>query len=37
MEYLDKIKLVVVVVFTALSGWLGMLAVPVILLSLIHI
>jgi len=32
MEYLDKIKLVVVVVFTALSGWLGMLAVPVILL-----
>ena len=32
MEYLDKIKLVVVVAFTALSGWLGMLAAPVILL-----
>lgn len=35
MEYLDKIKMVVVVAFTALSGWLGMLAVPVILLFIL--
>ena len=35
MEYLDKIKLVVVMAFTALSGWLGMLAVPVVLLFIL--
>lgn len=35
MEYLDKIKMVVVVTFTALSGWLGILAVPVILLFIL--
>lgn len=35
MEYLDKIKMVVVVAFTALSGWLGILAVPVVLLFIL--
>lgn len=35
MEYLDKIKLVVVMAFTALSGWLGILAVPVVLLFIL--
>ncbi|AWW25939.1 phage holin family protein [Acetobacterium sp. KB-1] len=32
MEYLEKLKVVVVLAFTVLSGWLGILAIPVLLL-----